>query len=122
MIAHLIKTICIRLSFLDSLAVPGLLPHRLSLKIGAPIILLHNLNTAEGLCNGTKLIYQEFHHRIIEAEIMTGLHADQHVFFSCITLTPTILDLPFVLKRHQFPVHSAFAMTIIKHRVRQCLL
>ena len=45
---------------------------------------------------------------------MTGSYAGQHIFFPRITLTPTTSDLPFVLKRRQFPVRPAFAMTINK--------
>ena len=39
--------------YLNSISVNGIPPHRLLLKIGAPIMLLRNINPKEGLCNGT---------------------------------------------------------------------
>jgi hypothetical protein len=44
------------LEYLNSLAPQGLPPHELTLKVGAPIMLLRNLDPINGLCNGTRLI------------------------------------------------------------------
>jgi hypothetical protein len=41
--------------YLNSLDVNGVPPHKLRLKVGAPIILLRNINPIQGLCNGTRL-------------------------------------------------------------------
>src|SRR3954465_3394426 len=102
------------MEFLNSLTIGGFLPHKLSLKIGSPIILLHNLNPSDGLCNGTRLICRAFQKHIIEAEIITGKHAGLCTFISRITLLPSNSNLPFTLKRCQFLVQPAFAMTINK--------
>nr|GEY54823.1 DNA helicase [Tanacetum cinerariifolium] len=42
--------------YLNSMNFAGLPPHRLELKVGVPIILLHNLNLTGGLCNRTRMI------------------------------------------------------------------
>ncbi len=42
--------------FLNTLEVSGMPSHKLSLKIGAPVILLRNLDPLARLCNGTRLI------------------------------------------------------------------
>ena len=42
--------------FLNTLTPSGLPPHMLKLKIGCPIILLRNIDPANGLCNGMRLV------------------------------------------------------------------
>nr|GEV00151.1 DNA helicase [Tanacetum cinerariifolium] len=57
--------------YLNSLNFSGFPPHMLQLKVGAPIILLRNLNIAAGLCNGTRLIVTQLLDKVIEARIIT---------------------------------------------------
>ena len=42
--------------FLNTLSLPGIAPHLLHLKIGAPVVLLRNIKQASGHCNGTKYV------------------------------------------------------------------
>src|SRR6185437_10152212 len=90
------------IEFLNSLTIGGLPPHKLSLKVGSPIILLRNLNPSDSLCNGTRLICCSFQKHIIEAQIITGKYAGLHTFISRITLSPSNTTLPFTFKRQQF--------------------
>ena len=98
--------------FLRSLKIPDIPPGELKLKVGVPIILLRNLNPSEGLCNGTRLIVRDLQSKVIDAEIITGTHIGKRVFIPRITLSPSENNLPFTLKRLQFPVRLAFSMTI----------
>ncbi|XP_073307172.1 uncharacterized protein [Primulina huaijiensis] len=93
----------------------GLPPHKLTLKINSPIILLRNINPTEGLCNGTRLLCKGFNKNVIYAEISVGTHAGKPVFIPRITLESPHNDFSSVpFKRKQFPVRLCYAMTINK--------
>ncbi|XP_023315514.1 ATP-dependent DNA helicase PIF1-like [Trichogramma pretiosum] len=97
--------------FLNSLDLPGMPPHDLTLKIGVPIILLRNINPPR-LCNGTRLAVKMLMKNIIEATILNGKYKGTDVLLPRIPMIPT--DMPFEFKRLQFPIRLAFAMTINK--------
>jgi ATP-dependent DNA helicase PIF1 len=100
--------------FLNTLQFSDIANHKLELKMGVLILLLRNFNQSIGLCNGTKLIVKRLGQRVIEAEIITGNNVDKRVFIPRIIMSPSGIDWPFVLRRRQFPVRMAFAITINK--------
>lgn len=100
--------------YLNTLSFPGLPPHNLKLKIGAPIMMLRNLNLAGGLCNGTRMIVTQIYSRLIQAKIITGTRMGEKVFIPKIVLVNKDEKLPFIFKRKQFPVKICYAMTINK--------
>ena len=51
---------------------------------------------------------------MIYAEVLTGSARGQSVFLPRIELAPSDPDMPFTLRRRQFPLRLAFAMTINK--------
>ena len=101
--------------FLNTLLPNGLPPHNLELKVNCPIMLLRNLDPANGLCNGTRMVCRSFCENVIHAEITMGQHAGKQVFLPRIPLSPAENEgYPFQFKRKQFPVRLCFAMTINK--------
>uniref|UniRef100_A0A453CIS2 ATP-dependent DNA helicase n=1 Tax=Aegilops tauschii subsp. strangulata TaxID=200361 RepID=A0A453CIS2_AEGTS len=82
--------------FLNGLTPNGLPPHALKLKLNCPVILLRNIDPANGLCNGTRLVVRGFERKTIDAEIVIGQHAGRRVFLPRIPLCPSDNDMfPF---------------------------
>lgn len=105
----------IPVEYLRSLNPSGLPPGELHLKPGCPLILLRNLAPAQGLCNGTRLILHSATTRILKVEILGGQHNGEITFVPHITLIPsTQPGITFSLRKRQFPVRLAFALTINK--------
>ncbi len=101
--------------FLNSLSTSGLPLAHLTLKPGCPIMLLRNIDPANGLCNGSRLILMDVKLHVLQCRILTaGKHAGKVVFIPRIALTPSEEELPIRLTRRQFPVRVAFSMTINK--------
>jgi hypothetical protein len=100
--------------FLNTLEVSGMLSHKLLLKIGAPVILLRNLDPLARLCNGTRLIVRRFTMRVVEVEIITEKGAGNVAFIPRIKFISDNSGLPFTFAKKQFPLWLAYAMTIDK--------
>ncbi|XP_013632537.1 PREDICTED: ATP-dependent DNA helicase PIF1-like [Brassica oleracea var. oleracea] len=102
------------IEYLNSMEFPGLPSHKLTLKVGAPIMLLRNINQTKGLCNGTRMILTHIDERVLKADIITGLHTGNEVLIPRIVLLHGDTKLPFTLRRRQFPIRLCYAMTINK--------
>jgi len=100
--------------YLQSLDCSGLPPSQLMRKVGCPIMLIRNLYPTEGLCNGTRMIVTRLGQRCIEAQILGGDFHGKRKLIPRIVLATTEGELPFILKRKQFPVKLCFAMTVNK--------
>jgi len=100
--------------FLNSIKLSGLPHHELRLKIGAPIMLLRNIDPKGGLCNGTRLQITQMTKQVLQAKVITGERSGDIVLIPLINITPSDTKLPFRMRRRQFPVSVAFAMTINK--------
>ncbi|GAU30751.1 hypothetical protein TSUD_145490 [Trifolium subterraneum] len=102
------------LEFLNDIKCSGIPNHRITLKVGVPIMLLQNIDQASGLCNGTRLHVRDLGKNIIKASIITGKHPGVMVFLPRMDLVPSDSGLPFKFSHRQFPICLCFAMTINK--------
>ena len=76
--------------YLNTLNVSGMPSHALRLKGGMPLMLLRNLNPAEGLCNGTRLAYV----KMLGDQVMMCTVASPGEFFGRTILIPRIRLCP----------------------------
>ena len=100
--------------YLNSLEFSGLPSHKLTLKVGSPVMLLRNINQKKGLCNGTRMILTHVGERVLKAEIITGSHIGEEVLILRIVFLYDETKLPFTLRRRQFSIRLCYAMTINK--------
>ncbi|XP_021737158.1 uncharacterized protein LOC110703673 [Chenopodium quinoa] len=101
--------------FLNQLAHGGMTPHELVLKINSPVIFLRNIDPADGLCNGTRLICKSVRRNVIVCSIATGHRQGELVFIHRVNLRPpSSTKYPIQFERIQFPLKLSFAMTINK--------
>ena len=77
-------------------------------------MLLRNIDPARGHCNGTRYIVRQISQRHITGQIACGEYSGNVLLIPRIPLSPTDAGLPFTLRRRQFPLRPAFAMTINK--------
>jgi hypothetical protein len=102
------------IEFINSININGIPLHHLKVKIGAPLMLLRNLDISKGLCNGTRMTILSVTNNLLRVQLINGPHAHTQAFIPRIELSPSENSLPFKLKRRQFPVRLCFAMTINK--------
>ena len=98
--------------YLHTLRPNGFPQHMLNLKPGMPLMLLRNINPRQGLCNGTRLIFDKcLDNKLLQCRIVeTG----RVVLIPRITFIPKLNEYPFDWQRRQFPVRPSFAISINK--------
>jgi ATP-dependent DNA helicase PIF1 len=98
--------------YLHTLRPNGFPQHVINLKPGMPLMLLRNINPRQGLCNGTRLIFDKcIENKLLKCNI---LETSRVVLIPRITFIPKPSEYPFEWQRRQFPVRPAFAITINK--------
>ena len=75
--------------FLNSITVSGFPLSHLALKVGS-LMLLHNLDPSNGLCNGTHLILTRFKPHVLECRIISGAGCGNTVLIPRISLEPSV--------------------------------
>ncbi|XP_031286740.1 uncharacterized protein LOC116145417 [Pistacia vera] len=94
--------------FLNTLICSGMPKHELKLKVGVPIMLLRNLNQADGLRNGTR-----FRKLVHTSRDIIGSNG-HNVVIPRIVMSNADARWPFRLKRRQLPIVVGFFMIINK--------
>jgi hypothetical protein len=89
--------------FSTSTNVPSLPVTHLELYVGAPIMLLHNINCGQGLCNGSRMTVTCTIQHCVEVRLSgCKLNGQYHLLYRCkLTLTKNLF---FLLTHVQFPV------------------
>ena len=98
--------------YLNMLNPSGFSEHELHLKVGAPVILLRNFDVKAGHCNGTRYIVKEIRKYSLELEKL-DTNGDENDILQLprICMNKEFDDMPLTMKRLQFPIKLAFAVT-----------
>jgi ATP-dependent DNA helicase PIF1 len=74
---------------LNNINCSGMPLAKLEVKVGCPIMILRNLDAANGVCNGSRGILTRCRNRVLEVELLTGQHAGKRVFIPRLCNQPT---------------------------------
>ena len=100
--------------FLHTLQPNGVPPHALHLRRGVVVIVLRNLDKERGICNGVRCVVLSTSARMLDVRVISGPAHGQRLFLPRIPFRSSPGELPFVLRRRQFPVKVACAISIHK--------
>ena len=100
--------------YVNSLNPTGLPTHKLELKPGVPVMLIRNLDPSNGLCNGTRMIFDHVspNQRVMYCRLRDEVTGRFNlVAIPRIGLRPKEKEYSFEWSRLQFPVTVAFVTT-----------
>ena len=100
--------------FLNTCSLPGLAPHSLNLKLGAPVVLLRNIDARNGHCNGVVYTVCNIRPHVLELRAITGSNIGAILLLPRIVSISKSASLPFKLRRKQFPIAVAFGYSANK--------
>jgi len=100
--------------FLNGIKSSRIPNHLLKLRVGCPVMLMRNINQANGLCNDTRLTITHLGKSTIATTVITRKRAGTRVFIPMMNLILSDPGLPFKFRHIQFPLTLCFAMTINK--------
>ena len=103
--------------YVNTLEPTGLPTHKLQLKKGVPIMLIRNLDPSNGLCNGTRMIFDHMspNKRVMFCKLKDEVTGRFNlVAIPRIVLRPKEKEYSFEWSRLQFAVTEAFVTTLNK--------
>jgi ATP-dependent DNA helicase PIF1 len=81
------------------------------LKKGAVILLMRNLDVKQSHCNGSRYIIEDITQRLIIAKRLHACDENDAILIPRVPSHTKDTELPFIMKRLQFPLKLAFVMT-----------
>ena len=101
--------------FLNSLSAGSLPDHKITLKKGFIVMLLRNINTPQGHCNGTRYIVEDITPRLLSLSVASGKEKGKKFLLPRIPCGPGTDHFPVQdFSRLQFPIRVCFGVTTNK--------
>ncbi|XP_019161036.1 PREDICTED: uncharacterized protein LOC109157639 [Ipomoea nil] len=97
--------------FLNNLRLSGLPNYSLTIKVGAHVMLLRNIDHSLGLCNDMHLIVTKLADHIVEARIVNGTQQGNNVLIPRMSLTPSDTRFSFKLQHLDEDGHTSVTTT-----------
>lgn len=66
------KQLNVPMDYMNSIILSGMPPHKVTLKVGAVVILIRNMKFCVGAMNGVHLIVTDLFEKSVKLEILTG--------------------------------------------------